>query len=257
MRLGLVAALGLGGCGGGTEERRTAPTASGAGASDASVADRPPPARGTPAQRAGRIPDRPQVLLDLRRRPSAWPARLATPAGSGGFVPGGYRLQARADRLLLAPAPRPAVPSTRSVLLESVVRLPDRGGAAGLFCRGSADRRRAYALLVRADGRWSVERLEDGRRRVLGSGVVSLRTTRPGQATALRLLCGAGRAAENLTLGFTINAQPLRFVRDARSLAPPGRGGLGLAARGGSAAPAQATFRGLAISHAVARPARS
>lgn len=126
--------------------------------------------------------------------------------------------------------------------------LPRAPGAAGLFCRGSADGRSGYELLVSREGRWRIDRVEEGRRRRLGGGVVSTETVPPGQSTLLRFLCGAGRPGANVTLGFTINATPFQFVADPRSYAPGTPGEAGAVIAGGGPVTSEAVFEGLALS---------
>lgn len=241
--------LALAACAGGAEQPRPG----------ASTPARPPgtapaaaPTGTTPQERAGRLPERPQVVLDFATaRPPEWPARPRGDRVTGGYAQGGYELRAPAGDTARAAAPEPVRPATRPVLLETSVRLSPGPARAGLFCRASRDGRLGYEFTLSREGRWRIDRVAEGRRTRLGGGVVSTETTVPGQPTLLRFLCGAGGPGENLTLGYMVNASAMRFVRDPRAVAPAAGGAVGLVVAGGEQ-PADALFRGLAVSYAVA-----
>lgn len=216
-----------------------------AGSAGPGAASTPP--SGSPAARAGSFPDRPQLLLEFANRPPSWPERVRKGGSAAGYRDGRYRLRAAPGATLRVPASRGAEPPERGVLLQTVVKPPPAPGAAGLFCRGSGDD--GYELLVSANGEWRVDRVLDGARRTLDRGRERIATDQPDRGTPLRLICGAGKPGEGLTLAFTVGVNALQGTRDPRPLLPPGTGKLGLVARG-SRKGASTSFEGLAVTFA-------
>ncbi len=188
LRLTLAAAAaGLAGCGGGGGE----PVAS---------SPTPTPAASTAA--AGQ----PAVRFDLRRDPDAWPAL------------GGGKLPLRDAVPVLAAAAKPVGPPSR---VEAEVVLPSRG-RAGVFCG-------RYGLAVAADGRFALYRLtqDAAPEQVLAGRLEPGGRSDPGEPTLVRLLCAERSAGRPVSLGFMINASPLRFAedRDPGGEEQPGRVG--------------------------------
>jgi hypothetical protein len=251
MRTGLAAALALAlaiagaGCG---DDSSETPGGEGTGVDPSGSGQGEANPDATPRELAGSLPDSPQLLLRFSERPAGWPPRVRRGGSSAAYGDGGYVLRAAAGEAIRVPAERSADPANQAVLLETEVRLPPAPAGAGLYCRGSADQGSGYAFTVSGNGRWRIERIENGVAQELGSGLASVETTKPGQPTLLRFLCGAGLPGENLTLAYTINATELQAVNDPASIAPaPGE--LGVLLSAGPAA-ASVTFRGLAASYA-------
>lgn len=251
----LVAGCGGGGAPGGgnagtpapgpTAEPGTSRTPAPTGSAGSGAAATPP--SGSPADRAGAFPDRPQVLLEFADRPPSWPAQVRDGGSRAAYRGGRYRLRAAPGATLRVASPRGARPPERGVLLQTVLKPPAAPGAAGLFCRGSGDD--GYELLVSANGQWRVDRVRDGARQTLDQGRERIATDQPDRGTPLRLICGAGRPGEGLTLAYTVGVNALRGTRDPRPLLPAGTGRLGIVARGAQTA-ATTTFEGLAVTFA-------
>jgi hypothetical protein len=204
----VLAVLMLAGCGG--EDERPAPAAT-------------PEPTATPA---GSFPDRPQLADDFSDPGSGWAA--------SGYDAGAYRLPAGADAVS-AFAPVRVDPSNRGTLAEVAVEAP-RGGAAGLGCRMSADRRTGYVLLLYGRSRIQLVRLEDGHAETLKAHALTPNErSDPGEPTLLRLGCGTGEPGTPMTLSYTVNATPYGFVGDRESVDPGGSARAGVVARGGIA----------------------
>jgi hypothetical protein len=166
----------------------------------------PRPASTTAKANAGAFPAQPQVTDRFDDRGSGWPAH--------GYRSGGFVLEND-----VAVAPQTIEPGRRGTLAEVQVR-PPRKGSAGVFCRGSKDGRRGYALVVDAGGRVAVLRLDGERSRVLKN--VQLAPNERSNPTLLRLACGEGSGDGPITLAFTVNASPYAYVYDKPAL-PAGR----------------------------------
>lgn len=202
------AVLMLAGCGG--EDERPAPAAT------------PEPA----ATPAGSFPDRPQLADDFSDTGSGWRA--------SGYAGGAYRLRAGGDAVS-AFAPARVEPGNRGTLSEVAVQAP-RGGAAGLVCRSSPDRRTGYALLLHGRSEVQLVRLEDGAAETLKvHALTPNERSDPGEPTLLRLACGTGAPGTPVTLGYTVNATPYGFVADRDSVEPGRSARVGVVARGGTA----------------------
>lgn len=224
------------------------------GACGSDSPDRPSATSSQPAGRTtstgggvdpGAFPERPQVLLRFDKRPSGWPESVRRGGASGGYDGDGYVLDVPAGAPALRVAAETEVrPATRGVLLETTVRLAERG-ASGLFCRGSAATASGYALSIERRGRWTIERFEDGRATRLGSGPL-LRQAAGG--TLIRFICGAAEEGEPLTLALQVGAIPLEFVRDPHALAPAGPASVGILARPGAGDAVRSSFAYLAVS---------
>ena len=190
--------------------------------------ERPAPAA-TPAPTAtpeGSFPDRPQLADDFSDPGSGW--------GASGYDAGGYRLRAGADAVS-AFAPVRVEPANRGTLSEVAVQAP-RGGAAGLVCRSSPDRRTGYALLLYGRSRIQLVRLDDGRAETLKAHALTPNErSDPGAPTLLRLGCGTGEPGSPMTLSYTVNATPYGFVADRDSVDPGGSARAGIVARDGTA----------------------
>ena len=195
-----IAVLLLAGCGG--DEERPAPAAT------------PQPA----ATPEGSFPDRPQVADDFSDPGSGWPA-------------GGYR----EGEAVAAFAPVRVEPANRGTLSEVAVVAP-RGGAAGLSCRMSPDRRTGYVLLLYGRSRIQLVRLDDGRAETLKAHALTPNErSDPGAPTLLRLGCGTGEPGSPMTLSYTVNATPYGFVADRDSVDPGSGARAGMVARDGTA----------------------
>ena len=225
------------------------------GACGSDSPDRPSGASSQPAGRTtstggggvdpGAFPDRPQVLLRFDKRPSGWPESVRRGGASAGFDGNAYVLEVPAGAPALRVAAETEVePATRGVLLETTVRLAERG-ASGLFCRGSAATASGYALSIERRGRWTIERFEDGRATRLGSGPL---LRQAGGGTLIRFICGAAVEGEPLTLALQVGAIPLEFVRDPHALAPAGPASVGILARSGASDAVRPSFAYLAVS---------
>ena len=214
-RLATLAALtaALAGCGSDNEQP----------AADAPKAA--PTAAVTPDPAAGSFPARPQVMEKFTRPGSGWPR--------DGYRQGAFVLPARDSGAVLAP--QKVVPATRGTLSEVTVQPPKRG-AAGLLCRGSSDGGTGYGLLVGADAKVQLLRLDAGKVRVLKQHRLTPneRSDR-GKPTLLRLGCGSGEPGKPVTLIYAINATPFGYVTDRESVDPGGAARVGLLARDGVA----------------------
>ena len=199
----------LAGCGG-EQDERSAPAATAEPAA-------------TPE---GSFPDRPQLADDFSDPDSGWPA--------GGYRDGAYRLRGGADAAV-AFAPLRVEPGNRGTLSEVTVVAP-RGGAAGLSCRMSADRRTGYVLLLYGRSRVQLVRLDHGRAETLKAHALTPNErSDPGAPTLLRLGCGTGEPGSPMTLSYTVNATPYGFVADRDSVDPGGGARAGMVARDGAA----------------------
>ena len=107
----------------------------------------------TPDPATGSFPDRPQVVENFSNPGSGWPR--------DGYRDGAFVLPARGSGAVLAP--KRIVPATRGTLSEVVVE-PPAGGAAGLLCRASDDGGTGYGLLLGADSKVQLLRLETAAR---------------------------------------------------------------------------------------------
>ena len=171
----------------------------------------------------GAFPERPQFLDDFSDRASGWPDQAYA---DGALVLGGGRLTRVA-------APVAIDPGRTGTLLEAEVTLDGESGAAGLFCRGSDEG--GYEFTLSTAGAWRVQRVDATGERVLGSGEIPEGDlSAPGEPILLRFVCGAGAAGEPVSLGFTVNATTLSFVRDPGGLEPPGSSSAGVLIAGGS-----------------------
>ena len=203
-----IAVLLLAGCGG--DEERPAPAAT------------PQPA----ATPEGSFPDRPQFADDFSDPGSGWPA--------GGYRDGAYRLRSGAGAAA-AFAPVRVEPGNRGTLSEVALVAP-RGGAAGLSCRMSPDRRTGYVLLLYGRSRIQLVRLDDGRAETLKEHALTPNErSDPGAPTLLRLGCGTGEPGSPMTLSYTVNATPYGFVADRDSVDAGGSARAGIVARDGTA----------------------
>jgi hypothetical protein len=203
----------LAGCGGERARRAEAPTAP-----NATPAATPDPA-------AGSFPDSPQVIEKFADPGSGWPR--------DGYRDGAFVLPARGSGAVLAP--QRIVPATRGTLSEVVVE-PPAGGAAGLLCRASDDGGTGYGLLLGADGKVQLLRLDGGKVRVIKQHHLTPneRSDR-GKPSLLRLGCGTGAPGKPLTLIYSINATPFGYVTDRESIDPGRSARVGLLARDGAA----------------------
>ena len=112
---------------------------------------------------------------------------------------------------------------------------PSRGGA-GLLCRAAHDGSAGYALLLGADGRVQLSRIEDGEASVLKDfRLTPNERAERGKASLLRLGCGTGKPGEPVTLIFSVNATPYGTIVDEQSVDPGGEARVGLVARDGAA----------------------
>jgi hypothetical protein len=214
----LPAVLLLAGCGG--DDTKT--PAAKATATPARAADAP----------AGRFPDHPQVDVDFTTGEQGL-AAVHGPAGTAALVGDSFLVQLARTGSLRAPAGQAAEPGSAGVSVVGTIRRPERlQGRAGVFCRGSADGRSGYELTVDRAGRARVERVEDGRRTLTaGFRAVVDRASPPGTPVPVVLTCGIDKDAQ-ITLGFTVGARQLTYVRDPRPLEPGPSGGAGLVATG-------------------------
>ena len=157
--------------------------------------------------------------------------------GSGwprdGYRDGAFVLPARGSGAVLAP--KRIEPATRGTLSEVVVE-PPAGGAAGLLCRASDDGGTGYGLLLGADGKVQLLRLDGGKVRVIKQHHLTPneRSDR-GKPSLLRLGCGTGEPGKPLTLIYSINATPFGYVTDRESIDPGRSARVGLLARDGVA----------------------
>ena len=106
--------------------------------------------------RGGRLPGRPQVTDDFADPGSGWP-RTRLPRGRLRRV---GRRDGRRARAAARRRPRPAARSPRSWSSR-------RAAAPACCCRASYDGAPGYALLLGADGRVQLSRIEDGKASVL------------------------------------------------------------------------------------------
>jgi len=214
--LALAAALLAGGCG--DDEVRQAP-------------DRPATAT-TPDPAAGAFPAKPQVVDDFEDPSSGWPRT--------GYRDGVYVVSDGGTGAVLAP--QRVTPATRGTLAEVVLE-PSRGGA-GLLCRAASDGSAGYALLLGADGRVQLSRIDDGKASVLKDfRLTPNERSERGKASLLRLGCGTGSPGEPVTLIFSVNATPYGTVVDEHGVDPGAEARVGLVARDGAA-----TFDDFALS---------
>jgi len=198
-------------------------------------------------QDPGAFPDKPQILLRFAARPEDWPAQVRKGGSEAGYAAGRYRLTGTGTAFRVA-LPRPIEPAARGVLLETTLRLT-RSGRAGLFCRGSEDGRSGYELTVDRSGHWEITRVEDGVGKPVGDGEVGAEAVGGKSGDALvRLICGAAEVGKPLSLGFTIGAREVEFVRDEQALAPASTSRVGLVVRTSAQAAAQASFEYFAAS---------
>ena len=179
----------------------------------------------TPDPAAGSFPARPQVIEKFSDPGSGWPR--------DGYRDGVFVLPARGSAAVLSP--KRIEPPTRGTLSEVVVE-PPAGGAAGLLCRGSDDGGSGYGLLLGADGKVQLLRLEDGKVGVITQHRLTAneRSDR-GKPSLLRLGCGTGEPGKPLTLIYSINATPFGYVTDQDSVDPGRVARVGLLARDGVA----------------------
>jgi hypothetical protein len=184
-----------------------------------------PAATVTPDPAAGSFPDRPQVIEKFSDPGSGWPR--------DGYRDGAFVLPARGSGAVLAP--KLIEPATRGTLSEVVVE-PPAGGAAGLLCRASDDGGTGYGLLLGADGKVQLLRLEGGTVSVIKQHRLTPneRSDR-GKPSLLRLGCGTGEPGKPLTLIYSINATPFGYVTDRESIDPGRSARVGLLARDGAA----------------------
>ena len=131
-------------------------------------------------------------------------------------------------------APERVTPATRGVRAEVALR-PSRGGA-GLLCRASADGDAGYAVLLGADGRAQLSRIDDGAAAVLDERRLAPeeRSAR-GEPWTLRLTCGPGAPGDPIALSYSVNGAPTARVVDAEAVDPGDEAGVGLVARDGAA----------------------
>jgi hypothetical protein len=165
---------------------------------------------------AGVFPPRPQFTDRFADPGSGWPA--------GGYRAGGYTVRGA------VPAPQRVTPGRRGTLAEVRVRPPRGGGSAGLFCRGTRDASRGYALLVDAGGRVAVLRIDGRRTRALKH--FRLAPNERSNPALLRLGCGEGAGDQPVTLAFTVNASPYGYVYDKPPLPAGATSHAGLLADG-------------------------
>ena len=178
----------------------------------------------TPDPAAGAFPARPQVTDDFEDPGSGWPRT--------GYRDGVYVVSDGGTAAVLAP--QRIEPATRGTLAEVVVE-PSRGGA-GLLCRASFDGGSGYALLLGADGRVQLSRIEDGGSSVLKDfQLTPNERSERGKPSLLRLGCGTGKPGEPVTLIFSVNATPYGTVVDERAVDPGPEARVGLVARDGTA----------------------
>ena len=184
-----------------------------------------PTATVTPDPAAGSFPDRPQVIEKFSDPGSGWPRH--------GYRDGAFVLPARGSAAVLAP--KRIEPATRGTLSEVVVEPPE-GGAAGLLCRASDDGGTGYGLLLGADGKVQLLRLDGGKVRVIKQHRLTPneRSDR-GKPSLLRLGCGTGAPGKPLTLIYSVNATPFGYVTDRESIDPGRSARVGLLARDGAA----------------------
>jgi hypothetical protein len=190
--------------------------------------ERPAPAatRQPAATPESSFPDRPQLADDFSDPKSGW--------DSSGYRDGAYRLRGSADAVV-AFAPVRVEPGNRGTLSEVAVHAQP-GGAAGLSCRMSPDRRTGYVLLLYGRSRIQLVRLQDGRAETLKAHALTPNErSDPGAPTLLRLGCGTGEPGSPMTLSYTVNATPYGFVVDRDSVDPGGSARVGLVTRGGTA----------------------
>lgn len=182
---------------------------------------------------AGRFPDTPQVDLDFTKGEQGLPP-VKSAAGTAALAGDSYLVRLARAGSLRAPAERAAKPGSAGISVVGTVRRPERlQGRAGVFCRGSQDGRSGYELTIDRRGRARLERVEDGRRTLTASfRAVVDRASPPGSPVPVVLTCGIDKDAK-ITLGFTVGARQLTYVRDARPLDPGPLGRAGLVATGG------------------------
>jgi hypothetical protein len=198
----------------------------GCGGERAARVEAPPKApKATPDPAAGSFPDRPQLVETFSKPGSGWPR--------DGYREGAFVLPGRGSAAVLAP--RTVRPATRGTLSEVTVRVPSRG-AAGLLCRASADGGTGYGLLLDAQAKVRLLRLEDGKVTVLKQHrLTPNERSDPGQPTLMRLGCGSAEPGQPLTLIYSLNATPYGYVADRASVDPGETAHVGLLARDGAA----------------------
>ena len=185
-----------------------------------------PAATVTPDPAAGSFPDRPQVVEKFSRPGLRLAARRLS------------RRRLRAPRARLRGRARAASGSSRPPAARSPRSSSSRrrGGAAGLLCRASDDGGTGYGLLLGADGKVQLLRLDGGKVRVIKQHRLTPneRSDR-GKPSLLRLGCGTGEPGKPLTLIYSINATPFGYVTDRESIDPGRSARVGLLARDGVA----------------------
>ena len=154
-------------------------------------------------------------------------------AGTGTLEDDSFVMRLARAGSLRAPSDRAAEPGTAGISVVGTIRRPERlQGRAGVFCRGSANGRSGYELTVDRQGRARLERVEDGRRTLTaGFRAVVDRASPPGTPVPVVLTCGIDKDAK-ITLGFTVGARQLTYVRDERPLDPGSSGRAGLVVTG-------------------------
>jgi len=214
----LPAVLLLAACGGDDEPKAKAK----ATATPAPAADAP----------AGRFPEKPQVDLDFTTGEQDLPP-VKSAAGTAALAGDSYLVRLARTGSLRVPADRSAEPGTAGISVVGTIRRPERlQGRAGVFCRGSEDGRSGYELTVDRRGRARLERVEDGRRTLTaGFRAVVDRASPPGSPVPVVLTCGIDKD-DKITLGFTVGARQLTYVRDERPLDPGPSGRAGFVASG-------------------------
>ena len=185
---------------------------------------------------AGRFPETPQVDVDFTTGEDGLPA-VRGRVGTAALARDSYRVRLARAGTLRVPSERAAEPGSAGISVVGTVRRPERlRGRARVFCRGSQDGRSGYELTIDRRGRARLERVEDGRRTLTaGFRAVVDRASPPGSPVPVVLTCGIDKDAK-ITLGFTVGARQLTYVRDARPLEPGPSGRAGLVATGGRGA---------------------
>jgi hypothetical protein len=182
----------------------------------------------TPAAPAGRFPETPQVDLDFTKGEQGLPP-VEGAAGTAALAGDAFAVRLARSGSLRVPAARAAEPGTAAISVVGTIRRPERlQNRAGVFCRGSEDGRSGYELTVDRRGRARLERVENGRRTLTaGFRAVVDRASPPGSPVPVVLTCGIDKD-DKITLGFTVGARQLTYVRDERPLdpGPSGRAGL-------------------------------
>ena len=198
--------------------------ASGCGGDE--VRERPemPASATTPDPAAGAFPAEPQVVDDFADPGSGWPP--------DGYREGVYVVSDSGTGAVLAPqrvSRRPAARSPRSCWSRP-------GAGRGLLCRAASDGSAGYALLLGADGRVQISRIEDSKASVLKDfRLTPNERSEGGKASLLRLGCGTGEPGEPVTLIFSVNATPYGTIVDEQSVDPGREARVGLVARDGAA----------------------